>query len=163
VIFVTVGTQLAFDRMVCAVDGWAALHPDEAVFAQIGPATALPLHMQHERFLSPARADELMRSAEVIVAHAGMGSVLTALALQRPIIIVPRRADRGEHRNDHQLATARWLQRRPGVFVAWDETEVGGLLDDRRRLNGAEPISPFASGPLVERLARVISQSVQGP
>lgn len=161
-IFVTVGTQLAFDRMVAALDAWAGQHPAEEVFAQIGPSGLRPLHMKHAQFLPPAQVDELMRAADVIVAHAGMGSVLTALALQRPIVIVPRSAAKGEHRNDHQLATARWLQSRPGVFVAWDETEVAAWLNDRQRLTSAQAISPFATGPLVDRLSAVIRQSVQG-
>jgi UDP-N-acetylglucosamine transferase subunit ALG13 len=161
-IFVTVGTQLPFDRLVQAVDDWAGRHPDEEVFAQIGPARAWsPRHMQHARFLPPAQADGLMKRADVIVAHAGMGSVLNAMALQRPIVIVPRRAALGEHRNDHQVATARWLEERPGVFVAWEETAVAGLLDDRHRLSGGAPISPYASGPLVEMLAETVARSVQ--
>lgn len=160
-IYVTVGTQLAFDRLIKATDTWAGLHPDVKVFAQIGPSTLKPAHMEHAQFLSPSRADALMREASVIVAHAGMGSVLTALALQRPIIIVPRSASQGEHRNDHQLATARWLHGRPGVFVAWDETQVAGLLNDRPRLLGAAAISPFASGPLVERLSAFIAQAAR--
>jgi UDP-N-acetylglucosamine transferase subunit ALG13 len=161
VIFVTVGTQLAFDRLISAVDVWAGLHPDERVFAQIGPSALVPESMEHAAFLPPTRADMLMREADIIVAHAGMGSVLTALALPKPIVIVPRRASLGEHRNDHQLATARWLEGRPGVFVAWDESDVAGLLDDRGQINGSEPISPVASGPLVDRLADVISKAVR--
>jgi UDP-N-acetylglucosamine transferase subunit ALG13 len=161
-IFVTVGTQLPFDRLVQAVDEWAGRHPDEEVIAQVGPAKVWPRNMEHELFLPPARADALMKRANLIVAHAGMGSVLNALALQRPIIIVPRRAALGEHRNDHQVATARWLEGRPGVFVAWDEAAIFGMLDDHHHLASGEPISPYASGPLVELLATTVTQSLQG-
>ena len=37
-IFVTVGTQLAFDRMIKAVDEWAGARGRTDVFAQVGPA-----------------------------------------------------------------------------------------------------------------------------
>jgi UDP-N-acetylglucosamine transferase subunit ALG13 len=164
-IFLTVGTQLPFDRLVAAVDDWAGRHPDVEVFAQIGPTTLVPRHMQHAPFLPPARADDLMRRSEVIVAHAGMGSVLTAQALNKPIVIVPRHAALGEHRNDHQLATASWLESRPGVIVAWEPTDVAALLDDRTGLadgSALRPalgsvISPVASGPLVERLRAYVA------
>ena len=160
-IFVTVGTQLPFDRLVSAIDDWAGLHPGVEVFAQIGPTALVPRHMQHAPFLPPARADDLMRRAEVIVAHAGMGSVLTAQALNKPIVIVPRHAALGEHRNDHQLATARWLESRPGVIVAWEPADVAALLDDRAGLadgSAQRPaISAVASGPLVERLRAYVA------
>ena len=35
-IFATVGTQLPFDRLIVALDQWAASSPDVEVFAQIG-------------------------------------------------------------------------------------------------------------------------------
>ena len=46
-IFVTVGTQLPFDRLVRAVDAWAAEHPQVDVFGQIGPASFRPKHFAH--------------------------------------------------------------------------------------------------------------------
>lgn len=161
-IFVTVGTQLAFDRMVSAVDQWAAAHPDVQLFAQIGPGQYCPRHMEHADFLSPSRARELTEQAEVIVAHAGMGSVLAALGLSKPIVIVPRRAGLGEHRNDHQLATARWLAERPGVYVAWHEDEIAAQLDARHRLVGGAPITGAADGPLVERLRDAVDAAFRG-
>ena len=151
-IFVTVGTQLAFDRLVLAVDAWAAAHAGVEVFAQIGSGATPPVHMQYTEHLPPSRADELLAVAEVIVAHAGMGSVLKALGSARPIIIMPRRAALGEHRNDHQMATARWLEGRPGVRVAWNETEVSEQIDDRASITAGAPISPYANEELVRRL-----------
>lgn len=162
-ILLTVGTQLPFDRLVSAVDAWAGAHPGVEVFAQIGPTSLVPRHMQHTPFMPPAQADALMRRADLIVAHAGMGSVLTAQALHKPIVIVPRHASLGEHRNEHQLATARWLEHRPGVFVAWEPADVAGLLDQRAALadgsTGRPAISPVATGPLVDRLRAFVADA----
>jgi UDP-N-acetylglucosamine transferase subunit ALG13 len=158
VIFVTVGTQLPFHRLIGAMDAWAGANPQAEVFAQVGPTTQPPRHMPFAAFLSPQEADERLRSATLIVAHAGMGTVLTALEAGRPLIIVPRRASLGEHRNEHQLATARWLVARPGIGVAMDESELPRLLScppDR----GSLP--PHASGPLVERLAAEIASAAR--
>lgn len=155
-IFVTVGTQLAFDRLIRAVDGWAGRHAGHEFFAQIGPGDYKPAHMAHADFVAPARVDEFMQRADLIVSHAGMGSILTALRYQTPILVMPRQAALGEHRNEHQRATARWLGSKPGVFVAWDETELVQRLDARAELTRGVPIPPFAEGPLVERLAGFI-------
>lgn len=151
-IFVTVGTQLAFDRMVHAIDGWAAMHPDVQFFAQIGPSAHPPRHVQHADFVPPQRADELMRTAELVVAHAGMGSILTALRYRKPIVVVPRKAALREHRNDHQMATARWLEGRQGVTVAWDEQALLRVLERRGELEVGPGIDDAAAGPLVQRL-----------
>jgi UDP-N-acetylglucosamine transferase subunit ALG13 len=112
--------------------------------------------MEHSEMLSPGRVDELTARAELIVAHAGMGSVLTALRHRRAILVLPRIAARGEHRNDHQLATARWLSTRPGVHVAWDEAELAGRLDGRRSLLSGPPIPEHASEALIARLSEFI-------
>jgi UDP-N-acetylglucosamine transferase subunit ALG13 len=152
VIFVTVGTQLPFDRLVGAVDGWAADHPQVELFAQIGPGATPPAHVPYVDFVSPARADELMRSAQLIVAHAGMGSLLTAMGYGKPILIMPRKASLGEHRNEHQLATTRWMAQRPGVSVAWDESQVARRLDERDTIVSGASIPRFAHDAFVQRL-----------
>jgi UDP-N-acetylglucosamine transferase subunit ALG13 len=85
-----------------------------------------------------------------------MGSILTALQYQRPIIILPRRARLREHRNDHQLATAKWLRGRQGIYVAWDETQIAELLDRRAELTAGPSVSPHADEQLLQRLRRFI-------
>jgi UDP-N-acetylglucosamine transferase subunit ALG13 len=106
VIFLTVGTQLPFDRLVEAVDEWAAT-AGEDVFAQIGPTALRPRHIEYVQFVSAAECANRMQAASYIVAHAGMGTILMALQLGKPLLVMPRRADLGEHRNDHQRANAR--------------------------------------------------------
>ncbi len=158
-IFVTVGTQLAFERMVRVIDEWAgSTTPAPKVFAQIGPSEFVPKHIEHKAFIEPSEFVERARAAEAIVAHAGMGSILTALSYGKPIVIMPRRADLGEQRNDHQLSTAARFKGQPGVFVASDETELPAILDSLRDLQAAEPIPPFASPSLIKAIHDFIDE-----
>lgn len=143
-IFVTVGTQLHFDRMAGVVDRWAGERGVTDVFAQLGPTELDPRHIQHRRFISPADCRRRMLSARAIVAHAGMGTMLTALELGKPLLVMPRSAALGEHRNDHQLATARRFAELGRVAVAFDEHELPAKLDELDRLAVVAPISPFA-------------------
>jgi UDP-N-acetylglucosamine transferase subunit ALG13 len=129
VIFVTVGGQLPFDRLVREVDQWAKEQGRDDVFAQIGASDSPPEHIRWARFLSPPEFKEKAREADVIIAHAGMGSILTALELGKPIVVMPRRANLGEHRNDHQSATVKHLHGGVDVAVASDEHELAGFLD----------------------------------
>lgn len=151
-IFATVGTQLPFDRLIRALDDWQAQHPDEPVEAQIGPSQLHPKHLRYRSHLPPAEVERLTRECRVVVAHAGMGSVLTALRFRKPIILVPRKASLGEHRNDHQMATARWLERTPGVRIAWEVGDMPALLDMPVNADTVAEISPHAQDQLVHRL-----------
>ncbi len=128
-ILVTVGGQLPFDRLVHTVDEWAREKQREDVFAQIGNSSSPPQHIQWKYFLTPAEFQAKAREADVIIAHAGMGSILTALELQKPIVVMPRRAHLREHRNDHQWATVNQLDKGLGVAVAANEAELAALLD----------------------------------
>lgn len=155
-IFVTVGTQLPFDRMVAAVDGWSRAHPEANIFAQIGASRLPSLTIDHRDFVPPAEAKRLILASSLIVAHAGMGSILTALRFEKPILILPRRAALGEHRNDHQMATAKWLQDRSGIFVAWDEDALCEMLDSRERLLAGGHIPEYASPELLSKVRQFI-------
>lgn len=155
-IFVTVGTQLAFDRLISAVDEWAGATSGREVFAQIGPSKVRPRHIEHAQFVSPEECSERMQTADAIVAHAGMGTILTALEIGKPLLVMPRRASLGEHRNEHQLATVRRFADLGKLRVAFDETELSGELDALDRAVAQPRISRFASEALVDQLRAFI-------
>ncbi len=140
-IFLTVGAQMPFDRLVRAVDAWAARAGNGSIFAQIGRGGYRPAHLRHVEFLEPRAFRNAFNAATAIVAHAGMGTIINALELGKPILVMPRRGDLAETRNDHQLATARRFRELGLVEVAFDETELPDRLDQvgrwpRPSLNG---------------------------
>lgn len=129
-IFVTVGSQMPFRRLVQAVDEWAQRNPTVEVLAQIGrDGTFQPVALQAFESVPPARYAELVQASDLVVAHAGMGSVLTALEFCKPMVLMPRRGALHETRNDHQLATLRWLSCKPGIYPAEDEQALKDSLD----------------------------------
>jgi UDP-N-acetylglucosamine transferase subunit ALG13 len=156
VIFLTVGTQLSFDRLVSVVDKWCGNNPDITVFAQVGLTTLKIEHMEYAEFVTPEQANKFFLDADLIIAHAGMGSVLTALKYRKPILIAPRKASLGEHRNEHQLATAKWLSGHPGISVAFDESQVTAFLDNQTTFQAGAEISDYASPELIKRLNNFI-------
>jgi UDP-N-acetylglucosamine transferase subunit ALG13 len=158
VIFVTVGEQLPFDRLVRTVDAWARDRGRRDVFAQIGDGEYIPSGVEWARFLEPADFRARLAAASVIVAHAGMGSILTALELEKPILILPRRAALREQRNDHQLATAERLGERGIVHIALDERELERRLDQADALSAAPRIARRAS----EELLAAVREFVDG-
>lgn len=156
-IFVTVGTQLPFDRLIASVDAWAGETAVSDVFAQIGPGAYVPRHLEFAQFISPAECVERMREADAIVAHAGMGTILQALQLGKPLLVMPRRASLGEHRNEHQSATAERFKALGSVEVADDSETLARKLNTLHVLDAAEPISRYASPRLINALSSFIA------
>lgn len=156
-IFVTVGTQLPFPRLIGAMD---ALAPtlQEPVIAQTGPSPeATWTHLDVRPHLEPAEFGALFTAARVIVAHAGVGTILSAKRYGRPLIILPRRHALGEHRNDHQLATARQMDGQPGIHVAWETGDLAALLADPALTPADE-----RPGPSREALIRRLRTFIDG-
>ncbi|MEA3213056.1 MAG: hypothetical protein QOE70_6113 [Chthoniobacter sp.] len=151
-IFVTVGTELPFNRMVQVVDDWAARSGRTDVFAQIGQTDWTPTAIAYQKFLDPADFAARFAQASVIISHAGMGTILSALHVVKPILVVPRRASLGEHRNEHQLATARRMRELGKIQVAFDEAELLHRLGHINQLQAGQRISPFADPSLTNAI-----------
>ena len=128
-IFVTVGTQLPFDRLVGWVDAWAKRNPNVCVVAQVGKSATKYDSIQAVQNLSQAEFLDNVTKADLIVSHAGMGTILTASEFGKPIILMPRRAALREHRNDHQAHTANEMQRLSNVMVVEDKLSLFNELD----------------------------------
>ncbi len=157
-IFVTVGAQMPFDRMVRAVDEWAGRKNKKQILAQIGRGDYKPRNIQWVEFLDPPKFRESVQSAGAIVAHAGMGSIITALELGKPILVMPRRGDLSETRNDHQVATARQFLSLGCVAVAFDEMEMVDKLDRLDQLSTGPRIGSQASPELLSALRQFLNQ-----
>ena len=126
-VFVVTGTQLPFDRLIKILDEIAP-ELDEEIVAQVNGSSYLPRYVNTIDMLPPDEFDRLFKQARLIVAHAGIGTIISAMQYQKPIIIFPRIAAMGEHRNEHQLATAVKMKEAGWVYVATDKEELKTLL-----------------------------------
>lgn len=97
------------------------------VIAQTGNCEDWP-NLDIRKQMPTDQFERVFQAADIIVAHAGIGTILSAKKYQKPLIIVPRRASFEEHRNDHQLATARQMETRQGVNVAWQTSDIERFL-----------------------------------
>jgi len=148
-IFVTVGSQEPFDRLIRAVDEWAASRSRTDVFAQIASSDFEPRHIKFTRFIEPAEFNRVMQETRLIVAHAGMGSIISALELGKPILVMPRRAEFRETRNDHQVATAERFGAQGRILIAEDEHDLPEKLDHALTLGDSARIQTQASPRLI--------------
>ena len=157
-IFATVGTQLPFDRLLSALDAWAALHRDIPVLAQTGSDATRYAHLTCQPHLDQTAFAARMAEAKVIVAHAGMGTILQAAEAGKPLILMPRRADMGEHRNDHQLATAVEMAVLSNVTVVHDAAGLATALE--KALDRTEAFQPVLSGTAQPRLIEALKEFI---
>lgn len=160
-IFVTVGTQLPFERLIKAVDDWAGANPDVPVIAQVGLTEYRPQHMEVVNKLDPDDYQRHFNQAKVVVSHVGMGTIISGLESAKPLVLMPRLAAFGEHRNDHQLGTAKQFRDKKNIHIVESAEELGlavtkALAAQDKPQNATLSISPA----LLERL-RGFVQSVK--
>lgn len=148
-VFVTVGAQMPFDRLIMAVDAWAANRTGMHIYAQIGETSYRPEHIEYVALLEPPEFRQRVLWSDALVAHAGMGSILTALQYGKPLLVMPRLGRLKETRNDHQLATAQRIKAMSKVGVAMTADEMPALLDGLTNLDASEIISDKASDQLL--------------
>jgi UDP-N-acetylglucosamine transferase subunit ALG13 len=131
VIFVTVGNADPFDRLLQGIDQWIETYGiTEAVFAQIGGGQYQPKMCKFVRYMSPDEYRKSFEESRFVIAHAGMGSIITAIELQKLIVVMPKRASLGEQRNEHQLATVQHFKKYQKIRVAEDENELPIILNE---------------------------------
>jgi UDP-N-acetylglucosamine transferase subunit ALG13 len=155
-IFATTGTQLPFDRLLLGLDTWAARNLSIPIVAQAGLTSHRFRHLQTVTEMPQSDFRRHFQAARLVVAHAGMGTILSALELGIPLIIMPRRTQFGEHRNDHQQDTAREMSRFSQVVVAGNGEELHIALDQALASDFANTPATStagdASAPLLETL-----------
>lgn len=120
-IFVTVGSQLPFDRLVEAIDEWASLNTDVKVIVQAGKSNFVSKYCQIKNYIAPDEWSQLLSDADVIIGHAGMGTIINCIDHNKPLVIMPRKFKLGEIRNDHQIATVSYFKDIPGIYIANDK------------------------------------------
>lgn len=154
-IFATVGTQLSFPRLITALNDIAA-ELDEEIIAQTGAYDGAHDNLRVADNLTPSEFEGRFTGARVVIAHAGIGTILSAKRYQKPLILFPRRFEFGEHRNDHQLATARQVESLRGVYVAWETDDIAPLLKQSNLEAADEEPSP-ARESLIETIRQFIA------
>ncbi len=151
-IFVTVGAQMPFDRLVRLVDGWAGENGRTDIVGQIGQTGYRPKNVRATPFLDPPEFRQQMADADGVVAHAGIGTILSALELGKPLLVMPRLSRSGETRNDHQVATAHRFLDQGMVLAAFNEKELLLQIEDLENYTHRRRISRECSESLLSRI-----------
>ncbi len=104
-IFVTLGThELPFTRLLQEVERCKrTVIPDEEIIVQAGHTAYHSNDMHMHRFFQFEEMEVLYEQADLLITHAGTGSVISGLRKNKVVIAAPRLSKFGEHNDDHQL------------------------------------------------------------
>jgi len=132
-IFLTVGSEYPFDRLVRAVDELLEhTFPGCEVFAQIGDSRYTPKNMAWTAVLGRDEFMNRIALSDAVIAHAGMGTILACTEMGKPLLVMPRRERLREHVNDHQVGTAERFMRRGNILAAFDVGELPARIAQLR-------------------------------
>ncbi len=154
-IFVTVGMHSeGFARLVKGADALAACLA-EAVVIQAGATAYQPRHARCFGFAPLEDMERWCAAADVIVAQAGAGSILTAQRVGRPLVLVPRLRRYGESIDDHQRELARALQASGRAVMVEDTDQLASALVQAR-----QPFAPTSPSRdlLIAALKRAVGE-----
>jgi len=149
-IFLTVGTQFPFDRLVRAIDklkGQGVIRDE--IFAQVGRSNYTPENFGVYESLDKSVFDKTVQNASAIISHAGMGSITMALEHKKPMLVMPRLSRYREVVNNHQVGIAQRFSQAGHLIVAMDEAELSEKY---------KQLSTFIPCPRHNQVAQVVDR-----
>lgn len=156
-VFLSVGTHSQqFNRLLREMDSLLEKKKITAeVFAQTGNSDYAPRNYKFKKFLDEKEFEEKIVWADLVVSHAGAGTIINALRRSKKMIIVPRMKKFGEHTNDHQLDLAEALEKEGKALAVLDISELG------KKILQAKKFSPKTASnreSLVNAIKKILEQ-----
>ncbi len=116
------------NRLLTVIDLFLDKKPGIKCFAQTGESEYMPKNMQSTHWLSAKEFEHHIKNSDLIISHAGMGNILLANEFQKPIILMARQAEFGEHINNHQKGTVEGFSNRPFIYVIESECDLEAAI-----------------------------------
>jgi beta-1,4-N-acetylglucosaminyltransferase len=122
-ILVTVGTT-TFDSLVEYIDKEKPFHQFDIEF-QIANGKYTPVNHRYFRFVDPAEIISKYESSDIIITHAGIGTVIQLLEMKKRLIAVPNL----ERVDKHQMDLSAFIARNRYALVAYDFSQLGMFIE----------------------------------
>jgi len=129
-ILVTVGTHSqSFNRLIKTVDELVGKNKiRDNVIIQIGYSDYIPKNCQWFKFINLNKFEKLIKKSSLIVAHAGVGSIMSALKYNKPTIVIPRLKKFNEHRDNHQLQITKQLEKQKRIIAVYNIDDLENAI-----------------------------------
>jgi len=130
-VFVMAGSMPPFKRLIEALKGLSPKWRGEVLYQGLtDPSGGLPFKTLG--FVERAEFYKRFEEASILVSHCGIGSIHDCVTSGKRTILVPRRADFGEHFNNHQLEVFEEMSARPlpNVYTLLDPAGLEAKLEE---------------------------------
>ena len=131
-IFVSVGSTFPLDRLIEQIDS-LDLNKFE-IFAQIGETKYSPKNIKSSKFLDYDKLQQKIIWADLIITHAGIGTIIDCLTQNKKIILFPRLKKFGESIDDHQLEICKVFNKKYHIEWAANEKELKNLIKTNKKI-----------------------------
>jgi UDP-N-acetylglucosamine transferase subunit ALG13 len=137
-ILVMVGTQdKPFTRLLDAVNNYAKTSK-EKIIVQRGLTPYESKYMEVHDFFSPDETEKLIKEADIVITHGGVGTITTALKYHKPVIAVARLKKYGEHTNDHQKQIIEKFTDNGYILELKDFDQLDDLIKEAKKFKPKE-------------------------
>lgn len=129
-IFITLGTQkFPFTRLLKQVDNLIEQHLiNDTVICQTGFTDYYSKNMMCKKFIEREEFQTYLEMCDLVICHAGAGTITSALKKGKKTIIVPRLSQYGEHIDDHQLELSKAFSEKNLAFECIDLNTLIDLI-----------------------------------
>lgn len=131
-ILILLGTQdKPFDRILNAVSKEIKKkNIKDKVIAQIGCTEYKKDDIEVFDYKPKDELLMLIKKADVIITHGGVGTIIECLDMNKKIIAVPRLKKYKEHTNDHQLQIVNEFSNKGYILPLYDEKKLCDVLNE---------------------------------
>lgn len=156
-VFVTVGNMDApFTRLLSAVEAEirdGILH-DASVTVQAGKSVYLSDLWRSFPTLPPDDFRRYLLEADLVICHAGAGTLIQAITANKRVVAMPRRAQFGEHVDDHQVELAEILAEQGRIVIVGSGRDLRKAIQQARGREGRRVVTEEA--PLSRAVANAL-------
>ena len=100
------------------------------VIVQAGQTKYKSNYMEILDLIPNAKFNKLIKEADLVITHGGVGSIISALKQGKKVIAVPRLSKYGEHVNDHQLEIVEEFGKLGYIKSATNKRELTKALEE---------------------------------
>ncbi|MFQ6792518.1 PssE/Cps14G family polysaccharide biosynthesis glycosyltransferase [Thomasclavelia sp.] len=129
-IFVMFGTQdKRFDRLLNAILDSQFVNKHD-VYVQLGYTKGEYDKIHSQEYYSEAELLHQIEIADLIITHAGVGAIVSALKLKKRTIVVPRLGKYKEQNNDHQVQIMERFEKQNYIISCHDLSKLDELVEN---------------------------------
>lgn len=132
-IFVSIGTQKQqFARIFKKIENSKILENEE-IIAQSGFTKFNSQKIKMLGFIEQEKLNEYIKEADFVICHGGVGTIFSALNMQKKVLVMPRLKKYKEHKNDHQVEICKELEKEEYIIYLKEDDDIDEKIKELKK------------------------------